>query len=80
MPAPRNGGPVFCVACPVMTTTTPESRARIAYIAYGKVTGFKNFRGDPMPEFEDLPETIREAWEAASQVIWDLASTGRASM
>ena len=38
-----------------MTTTTPESRARIAYTAYGKVTGFKNAQGNPMPIFDDLP-------------------------
>lgn len=60
------------------TTTTPESRARIAYTAYGRKTGFKNFRGDPMPAFDDLPETIRDAWIAAAGVIWDLATTGQA--
>lgn len=52
-----------------MTTTTPESRARLAYTAYGKVTGFRNFRGDPMPMFDDLPEQIREAWVAAAGVV-----------
>lgn len=62
------------------TTTTPESRARIAYTAYGRKTGFKNFRGDPMPAFDDLPETIRDAWIAAAGVIWDLATTGRATI
>ena len=61
-----------------MTTTTRESRARIAYIAYGRVTGFKNFRGDPMPAFDDLPDQIRQAWEAAAGVIWDLGTTGKA--
>ena len=43
--------------------------APIAYAAYAKVTGGKNFRGDPMPEFGDLPETIREAWTAAAEAI-----------
>lgn len=62
------------------TTTTPESRARIAYTAYGRKTDFKNFRGEPMPSFDDLPEQIREAWAAASGVIWDLAKTGRATI
>lgn len=61
-----------------MTTTTPESRARIAYTAYGRVTEFKNFRGDPMPVFDELPEQIKQAWIAAAGVIWDLATTGRA--
>lgn len=63
-----------------MTTTTPESRARIAYTAYGRKTEFKNFRGDPMPLFDDLPETIRDAWIAAAGVIWDLATTGKATI
>ena len=61
-------------------TTTPESRARIAYTAYGKVTGFKNFMGNPMPVFDELPETIKSAWIAATGVIWDLATTGRATI
>lgn len=63
-----------------MTTTTPESRARIAYTAYGRVTDFKNFRGEPMPAFDDLPLKIREAWEKAANTIWDLAKTGRATI
>jgi hypothetical protein len=63
-----------------MTTTTPESRARLAYTAYGRVTGFKNFQGNPMPVFDDLPERIREAWVAAAGVVWDLATTGRATI
>ena len=63
-----------------MTTTTPESRARIAYTAYGRKTDFKNFMGNPMPIFDELPEPIREAWIAAAGVIWDLATTGRATL
>jgi hypothetical protein len=63
-----------------VTTTTPESRARIAYTAYGRVTGFKNFRGEPMPNFDDLPEQIKEAWSKAANTIWDLATTGRATL
>lgn len=34
--------------------------ARQAYDAYGAVTG------EPMPAFDDLPETIKEAWCAAA--------------
>lgn len=63
-----------------MTTTTPESRARIAYTAYGRVTDFKNFRGDPMPAFDDLPDQIKQAWSKAANTIWDLATTGRATI
>lgn len=61
-----------------MTTTTPESRARIAYTAYGRVTDFKNFQGNPMPKFDDLPDRIKEAWTNAAGAIWDLAKTGKA--
>lgn len=40
-----------------MTTTTPESRARIAYTAYGRAVGFINKDGDPMPAFDELAST-----------------------
>ena len=48
------------------TTEDPFALARKAYHAYGAVTDFKNFRGEPMPEFDVLPETIRKAWVAAA--------------
>lgn len=40
--------------------------ARQTYTAYGEVTGFKNHRGEPMPEFDDLGETIQRAWRVAT--------------
>jgi hypothetical protein len=43
--------------------------ARIAYQAYGKATDFKNYQGLPMPEFENLPEQIQQAWIAATQAV-----------
>ncbi len=39
--------------------------AKSAYLAYSASTGNKNFRGEEMPDFEDLPEAIRVAWECA---------------
>lgn len=63
-----------------MTTTTPESRARIAYTAYGRVTGFKNFQGNSMPEFDALPPLIKEAWIKAAGTIWDIATIGHAKI
>lgn len=63
-----------------MTTTTPESRARIAYTAYGRKVDFKNFQGDPMPVFDALPEQIREAWINAARVIWELGTTGTSTL
>ncbi|MNY01330.1 hypothetical protein D3C86_1338580 [compost metagenome] len=40
--------------------------AERAYRAYALTTNWKNFRGDPMPQFADLPEQIQHAWEAAA--------------
>ena len=48
--------------------------ARIAYQAYGETTDFKNFRGEPMPEWDDLPEKIRQAWEAAAAAVQEAAA------
>lgn len=42
------------------------NRAMAAYAAYGKTTDFKNFQGNPMPAWADLPDKIREAWVNAS--------------
>lgn len=39
--------------------------AKSAYLAYGHFVGFKNAFGGDMPKWEDLPERIRHAWEAA---------------
>ena len=39
--------------------------AKKAYNAYGGVTDFKNFQGNPMPKWEELPPKIQEAWQAA---------------
>ena len=41
--------------------------ARELYEAYGAVTSWKNFRGEPMPNFADLPPKIQSAWEAAAR-------------
>lgn len=41
--------------------------AQEAYRAYGEVTDFKNFQGNPMPEWGDLPDTIQDAWRAAAR-------------
>lgn len=41
------------------------------YRAYGSVTDFKNYQGNPMPEWRDLPPKIQEAWRAAAGVSDD---------
>lgn len=46
------------------------ARGRCAYFAYGRTTDFKNHQGNPMPEFDKLPDTIRQAWiNCAASVI-----------
>lgn len=39
--------------------------AASAYRAYAASTGNKNFRGEPMPSFDELPRPIQVAWEVA---------------
>jgi len=47
--------------------------AASAYRAYAASTGNKNFRGEPMPEFADLPQPIKTAWQAAVRHAVDCA-------
>jgi hypothetical protein len=42
-----------------------------AYSAYARSTGNKKFRGEEMPEWKDLPESIRTAWGAAVRFVFD---------
>jgi hypothetical protein len=41
----------------------------IAYAAYGQAVDYKNFRGEPMPHFDDLPEQIKEGWLVAAEAV-----------
>ena len=42
---------------------------KLGYEAYGDSTDWKNFQNNPMPQWDELPENIRQAWCAASNVI-----------
>lgn len=42
------------------------AKARAAYHRYGAVTDFKNYQGNPMPDFDSLPRVIQQAWVAAA--------------
>lgn len=46
---------------------TATERAQRAYAAYGHATGGLTFDGRPMPAWDDLGETIQQAWTAAAQ-------------
>lgn len=50
---------------PEPATKTLRELAIEAYARYGAVTENKNFQGNPMPAFHELPVTIQRAWEAA---------------
>lgn len=53
-----------------MTDTDDHTlMAKLAYVAYGRTTGFKNFQGNPMPAFNDLGDTIQAAWKAAALAV-----------
>lgn len=51
------------------------SRARAAYNAYNAggdpATANKNFRGEPCPAWDDLPQNVRDKWVAAIAVSGD---------
>lgn len=53
-----------------MTQVTEDNQlplARRMYEAYGASTGWKNFQGNPMPQWGELPERIQQAWMAAAE-------------
>ncbi|NEP61462.1 MAG: hypothetical protein F6K31_31675 [Symploca sp. SIO2G7] len=49
-----------------------KNTAKQAYEAYAEVTGWKNYQGKLMPQWEELPETIQGAWIASCKKTWDL--------
>ncbi|MFF3884014.1 hypothetical protein [Streptomyces sp. NPDC001914] len=52
-----------------MARHDPTELAKAAYAAYGGATGGKNYRGLPMPCWEDLTPVIQTAWEVAAEAI-----------
>ena len=51
--------------------TDADRDGAIAYEAYGDVTDHKNYMGNPMPAWDDLPDQIKAAWRAAAQAVLD---------
>lgn len=41
----------------------------IAYIAYGNYVEWKNFQGERMPDFADLPPKIQNAWRVSAEAV-----------
>jgi hypothetical protein len=49
-----------------MSNASPVELAQSAYTAYGAATDHRNYQGLPMPEWNELGDTIQKAWIAAS--------------
>lgn len=62
------------------TTTTPESRGQLAYTAYCKALLFKSAEGEDLPPFYECPPEVQQGWISAANLIWDLATTGKAAL
>lgn len=52
-----------------MPQTDPHQLAKVAYAVYGDAVGQKNFRGDPLPEWDELTAPIQNAWAAAADAV-----------
>lgn len=61
-----------------MLTVTDTDLAQAAYTAYGQATGGRNFLGDPMPDWDDLGDTIQGAWVAATIAVRTASVRGAA--
>lgn len=48
---------------------TEVNVAKLGYEAYGESAGWKNFAGNPMPQWDELPPKIQEHWGRAAQAI-----------
>jgi len=55
-----------------MSEINYKNLAKMGYEAYSKSTDNKNFQGNEMPKFEELPEPIVNAWIAATEEIVDV--------
>lgn len=45
--------------------------AKVGYEAYAASSSWKNFQGNPMPQWDELPQAIRNHWQAATKAISD---------
>ena len=50
-------------------STDDVTLGQVAYAAYGRTTNNLNYQGLPMPAWDALGDTIREAWENAAKAI-----------
>lgn len=50
--------------------------AKLGYEAYSLSTNNKNYKGEEMPKFDDLPDAIKKSWIDAAQEIVNVAVNG----
>jgi len=48
---------------------TLTKMAKAGYDAYGAAADWKNYAGKPMPQWDELPQHIRDKWKVASHAI-----------
>lgn len=46
-----------------------KTLGQIAFEAYGDNRGWKDYRGQPMPQWNKIREEIRYAWEVAAEEV-----------
>lgn len=46
-----------------------KTLGQINYEGYNEVTEYKNFRGEPVPQYTDLPDKIINAWEMGAKRV-----------
>lgn len=62
-----------------MARHDPAELAQTAYAAYGDATGHTNYRGEPMPAWEDLGYAIQQAWAAAAAAVFKAVTSAPGS-
>ena len=68
-PGPRRRGAAAAGAARSQAQPTIEELARDGYAAYGDSAGNKNYRGDPMPSWDQLGPAIQGHWLATAARI-----------
>jgi hypothetical protein len=60
-------------SCSAKVYSPSKTIAQEAYEAYSESTGNKNFQGNEMPTWAELPEKIKTAWAVAAQAVASIA-------
>jgi len=58
-----------------MARHDPVELAKAAYAAYGEATGGRTYDGRLMPGWDDLGDTIQNAWAVAAHAVFKAVVT-----